>query len=130
MLSGSCHCGAVTWTFEEDPGSVTACNCTVCRRYGALWIYGWEDEGVSVSGLTRSYARGRAVTYHFCPTCGCLVYYRGAELEEDGRRKMVVNLRMIDNPMPVSTLPIDHFDGFDTFEDLPRDSRRVVDMWF
>ncbi|MDE2462228.1 MAG: GFA family protein, partial [Alphaproteobacteria bacterium] len=36
MLTGTCHCGAAHWTFEGDPGAITACNCTLCRRYGAL----------------------------------------------------------------------------------------------
>lgn len=30
----------------------------------------------------------------------------------------------------VAKIPIDHFDGFDTFEDLPRDGRCVADYWF
>ena len=34
MLHGSCHCGAVNWRFEAMPQSATACNCTICRRYG------------------------------------------------------------------------------------------------
>ena len=29
-----------------------------------------------------------------------------------------------------SALPIDHFDGLDTFDDLPRDGRCVADYWF
>ena len=36
MLTGPCHCGAAHWTLEGDPGSITACNCTLCSRYGAL----------------------------------------------------------------------------------------------
>ena len=39
-MNGSCHCGRVTWTLKTPPTSVTACNCTVCRRYGVLWAYG------------------------------------------------------------------------------------------
>ena len=27
-------------------------------------------------------------------------------------------------------VPIDHFDGLDKFEDLPRDGRCVADYWF
>ena len=26
------------------PEGATACNCTACRRYGALWAYGHEGE--------------------------------------------------------------------------------------
>ena len=37
MLMGTCHCGSAQWTLEGDAGVITACNCTLCRRYGALW---------------------------------------------------------------------------------------------
>ena len=130
MLSGTCHCGALRWSYEGDPGSATACNCTICRRYGALWIYGWEDEFVSTSGPSTVYSRGAAIGYHFCPTCGCLAYYRALKADEEGRRKIAANLRMIEAPDTVAHLPIDHFDGLNTFEDLPRDHRCVGDMWF
>jgi hypothetical protein len=42
---------------------------------------------------------------------------------------MAVNVRL-SKPEEVGTLPIDHFDGLDTFEDLPSDSRCVRDLWF
>ena len=45
MIEGTCHCGAVRWRFSGIPESATACNCTVCRRYGALWAYDFEGEG-------------------------------------------------------------------------------------
>ena len=52
MIEGSCHCGAVTWRFEGEPDGATACNCTVCRRYGVLWAYDFVDEGIKVAGPT------------------------------------------------------------------------------
>ncbi|MEM1048892.1 MAG: GFA family protein [Pseudomonadota bacterium] len=130
MLSGSCHCGSLRWTFAGDPGSVTACNCTICRRYGALWIYGWEHEGVTTDGQSSVYSRGTFIGFHFCPACGCLAFYRALNPNEDGRRKVAANLRMVDDPGAVATLPINHFDGLDRFDDLPRDGRCVADMWF
>lgn len=130
MLSGSCHCGSLSWTFAGDPGSATACNCTICRRYGALWIYGWEDDGATTQGQSTVYSRGSLIGYHFCPTCGCLAYYRALTPHDDGRRKIALNLRMVDDPETVAVLPIDHFDGLDSFDDLPRDGRCVSDMWF
>jgi hypothetical protein len=57
MIQGSCHWGAVRWRFDGVPEGATVCNCTVCRRYGVLWAYGHEDEGIDVSGTTRAYAR-------------------------------------------------------------------------
>ena len=49
MIQGSCHCGAVQWQFESQPEGATACNCTVCRRYGVLWAYDYDGAGVKVS---------------------------------------------------------------------------------
>jgi hypothetical protein len=130
VLEGSCHCGAVHWRFEGMPEGATACNCTVCRRYGVLWIYDYEGEGITVRGPTAAYVRGsKSIGFHFCPQCGCIAYWRALAPGEDGRRRIAVNLRLTE-PGPVAKLPIDHFDGLDKFEDLPRDGRCVADVWF
>ncbi len=130
MIEGSCHCGGVHWRFDGTPGGATACNCTVCRRYGALWIYGHEGEDISVSGETRAYARGEAhLSFHFCPECGCVAFWRSNHCDTEGRRRIAVNVRLAE-PEAVAGLPIDHFDGLLTFADLPRDGRCVADYWF
>ena len=129
MIEGSCHCGAVRWRFDGRPDGATACNCTVCRRYGVLWAYDYEGGGIAVSGRTQAYVRGKAIEFHFCPVCGCVAFWRAREVDEAGRRRIAVNLRLAE-PEAVADIPIDHFDGLDTFEDLPRDGRRVGDYWF
>lgn len=132
MLTGSCHCGAAGWTLQGDPGSITACNCTLCRRYGALWAYDYEGGRIALHGATHSYARDEAdpaLEIRFCPRCAAVVGWRGLRLEEDGRRRLAVNIRLAE-PEQVAGLAIDHFDGLDTFEDLPPDGRCVRDMWF
>ena len=130
MLAGSCHCGAVEGRFDRVPEDATACNCTICRRYGVLWAYDFEGEAVHVSGPTTAYVRGdREIGFHFCATCGCVAYWRAVEAREDGRRRLAVNLRLAE-PDAVADIPVDHFDGFETWADLPRDGRCVRDMWF
>lgn len=129
QLKGACHCGAVQWHFSALLESVTACNCTVCRRYGALWAYDYENEGIVVTGETTSYVRGKAISFHFCPKCGCMAFWRGQQPDESGRRRIAVNVRLTE-PGPIAHLPIDHFDGLDVFDDLPRDGRCVGDLWF
>jgi len=133
MLTGACLCGQTGWTFATIPESVTACSCTACRRYGVLWIYDHEGEGITLTGPTVAYTRVErtdpALEFHFCGSCGCVVAWRGRTLQADGRRRMAVNLRLTE-PGPVAHLPIDHFDGLDSFEDLPRDGRCVAHMWF
>lgn len=128
MIEGCCHCGAVRWRFAGTPDGATACNCTVCRHYGALWAYDQEGEGITVSGPTQSDIRGKAISFQFGPACGCVAFWRSVRVGEAGRR-IAVNLRLAD-PQAVARIPIDHFDGLESFEDLPRDGRCVADYWF
>jgi hypothetical protein len=58
-----------------------------------------------------------------------MAYWRAMEDDEQGRRRIAVNLRLA-APEAVADIPIDHFEGLNTFEDLPRDARRVRDYWF
>lgn len=129
-IDGRCLCGNAAWTFEGEPEGATACNCTACRRYGTLWIYAHVNQGITVTGETRAYARNeRSLEFHFCATCGCVVFWRGLQADEDGRVRIAVNVRLAE-PDAVARIPIDHFDGLGTFEDLPRDGRCVADYWF
>ena len=127
-LEGRCHCGALGWRLQGVPESATACNCTVCRRYGVLWAYGHEGEDITVDGPSVAYRRGQAIEFHFCPSCGSVSHWRAQSAQDDGRRRIAVNLRLSD-PGPIAALPIDHFDGLHTFDDLPRDGKCVGDLW-
>jgi hypothetical protein len=129
MVQGSCHCGAVQWRCQAIPDSAEACNCTICRRYGVLWAYGFEGEGISVSGATQSYIP-RRTEFHFCFACGCVAYWREREPGPKGRRRIAVNLRLAE-PEAVAQIPIDRVVGLDdTFKHLPRDGRCITDYWF
>jgi hypothetical protein len=131
MLKGHCHCESVHWVYPIKLESVTACNCTLCRRYGALWAYGYLEEGVTISGDTQAYGSEQDVTgFHFCSNCGCLAYYLARSKDSEGRLRIAVNLRMIDDPSNILNLPIDHFDGLDKFDDEPRDDRTVKHLWY
>ena len=133
MLTGACHCGATHWTLEGDPGPITACNCTLCRRYGTLWAYDFVDERIRVVGPVSSYTRAGkdapSLEILFCPTCACVLAWRGLRAGSSGRTRIAVNVRLAP-PQAVADLPIDHFDGLETFTDLPRDKTCVRDLWF
>ena len=129
MIEGACHCGAARWRVDAVPESATACNCTVCRRYGVLWAYGHDGVDIHVSGPTRAYRPGAAIDFAFCETCGCVVFWRAKQSDQQGRRRIAVNLRLAE-PEAVAQIPIDHFDGLNTFEKLGRDGRCVADYWF
>lgn len=132
MLVGSCHCGAASWRLSGDPGSITACNCTLCRRYGALWAYDYENERVAVYGATRTYRRSGkddpALEILFCANCAGVLAWRGLRREQGGRTRMAVNVRLAPFEA-VAHLPIDNFDGLDSFEDFPPSGKCVRDFW-
>ena len=50
-------------------------------------------------------------------------------LSKEGRRRIAVNLRLTE-PEAVAQIPIDHFEGLESFKDLPRDGRCVAGYWF
>lgn len=131
MIKGSCHCGQVKWSYHHPTESVTACNCNLCRRYGALWAYGFHKIDAQVEGQTNAYEYAKKHSrYHFCPNCGGLAFYLANRPDENGNFKIAVNFRMASDPDLIQHLRIDHFDGFDKFEDLPSDGKTVKDLWF
>ena len=130
MLEGSCLCGSVHWRFDGVPESATICNCSACQRYAALWAYDFDGERIHVSGETKAYLRrpNSPLGFHFCPSCGCVAYWRGTIAEEGGRTRIAVNLRLAPADV-VGSILLDIFDGLNTFTDLPRDGRCIVHVW-
>jgi hypothetical protein len=132
QIRGSCHCGAVHWRFLREIPDATICNCTACRRYGALWAYDYDGHGIHVDdpdGKLTAYVRGRSLSFNFCRTCGNLVSWRALAPLADGRTRIAVNLRLAE-PDAVASIPLQRFEGLHTFDDLPRDGRCVGDVWF
>lgn len=104
---GCCHCGAITVTVPFDPAEATQCNCSICRRTGALWTYGSPDE-IEVSGTGVGYVQGDGTltTWH-CGTCGIITHWTPKD-PEYGR--MGVNLRIF-APELLEGLPRKNVDG-------------------
>lgn len=76
-IDGACHCGAVSFTAEVDPGRVMVCHCTDCQVLsGAPFraVVAAPIETLSVSGVTKSYVKvaqsGNRRSQVFCPECG------------------------------------------------------------
>ena len=78
-LTAACHCGAVRIRVERAPATVTRCNCSICRRYGALWAY-YSARTVRIEarkGGLSSYSWRRKVRAYFrCSRCGCVTHYK------------------------------------------------------
>jgi hypothetical protein len=88
-LAGACHCGAVRLEALRAPRQLTDCNCSICRRYGALWAYYSQKTARvrSARGATSAYTRpGGRLEFHHCVRCGCLTHYSsGARLALNAR---------------------------------------------
>jgi hypothetical protein len=111
MLAASCHCGDVRIEVPSRPDTVTLCNCSICRRLGALWAY-YMVGTVRVIGdpeNTNSYIWGdktlRTVRRR---RCGCVTHWEPLKPDADGH--MAVNVRNFD-PEELDELRIRRFDG-------------------
>ncbi len=114
MIEATCHCGAVHITLETAPAEVTDCNCSICRRYGALWAYD-SPRRVQVTppeGATDIYVRGeRLIEFHRCKTCGCVTHWTAVDTSID---RMGVNVRLMP-PEVLAAARVKHLDGADTW---------------
>ncbi len=115
-IFGSCLCGAVRWKVPYAPQWLVSCNCSACRRYGALWAHYRVDE-VVLEGETRGYMRGdRSLAFCACPICGSVTHYRSVP-GTDPSERLSVNMRMAP-PEVWRDIRIRHFDGADSWEFL------------
>ena len=100
MIRAACHCGAVKFEIADPPEWVLDCNCTVCRRYGALWTY-FRDPATRAkllmtpdAGTTDTYTWLDAdIAFHRCRVCGCVTHM--VALKADPPAIFAVNARMM-----------------------------------
>lgn len=114
-LQGSCHCGAVRLTLPSAPATATSCNCSLCRRTGAIVGY-YEFGTVSIQGHpenTEEYIWGdRTLRNVRCKTCGILTHWE--PLDSKPGAPHGVNLRNFD-PKLLDSVVVRRFDGADTW---------------
>ena len=114
-ISGSCHCGAVRIVVPSAPDRVTDCNCSLCRRLGALWAY-YDVGTVRVEGhpeMTSEYIWGdKTLRTVRCATCGCITHWEPLNAAT-GRQG--VNIRNFDAQI-LASVTIRRFDGADTWK--------------
>ena len=76
MIESSCVCGAVRLAITRAPDELVDCNCSICRRYGALWAYYPLKDVIVPGGLTDTFMRGpKKIEFHRCKTCGCVTHW-------------------------------------------------------
>lgn len=110
-FSGSCHCGALTYTVDEElPTRAMQCNCSICRRRGALHHFTTPDK-FSFQGSSDDVVEYRwnkkAIAFEFCRICGCAPFAHGAG---PNGPMVEINLRCADD-IDLAALEITEFDG-------------------
>lgn len=110
---GSCHCGAVKFSFEHadsiDKG--LRCNCSICSRKGAMmspFVIAPDalhiDAQPDALGL---YQFGeKTAKHHFCKHCGIYTFHVTMRVPDHFR----VNLSCLEG-VDTFALPVDVFDG-------------------
>jgi hypothetical protein len=117
VIQSTCHCGAVSIAIPRAPAAVTNCNCSVCRRYGALWAYfdASEVKVVARPDAVDEYRwADRSLAFVRCHACGCVTHWSPVP----GKRKtprMGVNIRMFE-PAALGPFKIRFLDGAVTEE--------------
>ena len=118
MLTGTCHCGAVRLVLPRRPRSLTACNCSICRRYGTLWAY-YKAGTVRVEharGATSAYLWGdRRLKFVRCARCGCVTHWERSRRTPASRTG--VNARLFE-PELLRDVRIRLLDGAKTWKYL------------
>jgi hypothetical protein len=118
--AGSCHCGRVRFEVEADIDHVRACDCSICRRRGALnfrvpaaslrLLTPWEELVLYQWG-------SRTAKDYFCPICGVLPFRRPSDPTEQERREglqpfdgWAVNVRCLEE-FDLDSLPVVRIHG-------------------
>lgn len=111
-FEAQCHCGGVKFTLSRKPEKLGSCNCSICRRLGALWGYYTEREVTQRfdENATTTYVQGdKCLAIHTCRTCGCTTHWSGIKDDSEDPR-MAVNCRLMD-PEDMEGIPISVIDG-------------------
>src|SRR3546814_14370527 len=91
-LSGSCHCGKITFEIEGTPDKLYECNCSHCTRKGYLmWFIprGQLRLKTPASAMSTYRFHKRVIDHHFCPDCGCAPFGFGKEIGRASCRERV-----------------------------------------
>ncbi|MCU4160129.1 GFA family protein [Acidiphilium sp. AL] len=106
---GACHCGRITFDFDGNVDAAIECNCSICRKKGAIW-HGTDDAHfrmLSGEADLGFYQFGTMTAKHyFCKACGVSPFSH----PRIAPTMWVVNLRCVDD-IDLSRLKIHPFDG-------------------
>ncbi len=80
-VSGTCHCGSITFTALIDPSKVMVCHCADCQQLtGSAFriVVPASGESFKMNGTPTLYTKiadsGAKRSQAFCPQCGTPIY--------------------------------------------------------
>ena len=82
---GSCHCGAVTFSFEGDITELTTCDCSLCVKKNAVMTKVHESKFALLSGeenLTEYNWNTNIARHFFCKVCGIYTFHKKRALPD------------------------------------------------
>lgn len=83
--SGSCHCGGVTFTVRADLERSARCDCSMCRRRGAIMVSCDESDLTIRTGrelLTEYRFNTKVAVHYFCGRCGIYTFHKMRKLPD------------------------------------------------
>lgn len=80
LLKGSCHCGAVKFEVNTPVSPAARCNCSLCRRKGALMTPPFTADQLTIrqgeDALTLYQFNTRVAKHFFCKHCGIYPFHQ------------------------------------------------------
>ncbi len=110
--SGQCHCGTVQFEVRLTAPITNAkrCNCSLCRRKGALMTMIPKTDLTVVRGednLSLYQWNTKIARHYFCKTCGIYTHHQ----RRSDPSAMGVNIGCLDGVDPTRITEIDLVDG-------------------
>jgi len=106
---GSCHCGSVKFEVDLDLDHVRICDCSICRKRGAL-NHRVEESQIRVltdlEDMTLYQWHTKTARDYFCPTCGILPFRR----PRTAPKLWTVNVRCLDD-VDLESIPKVYLEG-------------------
>lgn len=107
-MKGSCHCGAVRFSFEigPPPFDVLDCSCSICSATGFLHLIVPHEAFTLEQGeaVLSSYRFGSGAANHlFCRHCGVKSFYQPRSHPD----AWSVNARCLDETVDLRVIPFD-----------------------
>ena len=106
---GSCHCGRVRFEVDADIDHVRVCDCSVCRRRGAL-NHRVDEQDLRLLTPLRELSvyewNTKTAKDYFCPACGILPFRR----PRTAPHVWAVNVRCLEG-VDLSAIPVKYVHG-------------------